>query len=91
MEAIIADGSIKDIKRCYRLITKQMDEKIEMVTPADFVRRFCSRLGLNQRDMKAAEEMAEAAVPRNPNAAGCEHLPCCKELASCYCSLVDLR
>ncbi len=72
---MVADGSIKDVKRCYRLITKQMDEKMEMVTPADYVRRFCSHLGLTQRDMKAAEEMAEAAVPRNPAAAGCAHLP----------------
>lgn len=82
MEAVVAEGSIKDIKRCYRLITKQMDEKMEMVTPADYVRRFCSHLGLTQRDMKAAEEMAEAAVPRNPAAAGCVHLPLPEQ---CHC------
>jgi len=66
MEVVAADIPIKDIRRCYKLIAAQLKEKMEAVTPADHVRRFCSRLGLTQRDMKAAEEMAEAAVPRNP-------------------------
>jgi transcription initiation factor TFIIIB Brf1 subunit/transcription initiation factor TFIIB len=36
-----------------------------VVAPTHLARRFCSRLGLSQTVAKAAEEMAEAACPRD--------------------------
>jgi transcription initiation factor TFIIB len=64
--AVVSDATDKDIRRCFKLIVNQLGVKMDLVNPADYVRRFCSQLGLSQRDIKAAEEMAEAAVPRDP-------------------------
>ena len=65
--AVVSDASDKDIRRCFKLIVDRLGVKMEMVSPVQFVRRFCSHLGLSVRDIKAAEEMTEAAVP--PDAA----------------------
>ena len=60
---MVADASHKEIAKCYKFLLSEVKEKVEMVTPASLVRRFCALLGLGMREMKAAEEMARAAVP----------------------------
>ena len=63
IQAVVADASHKEIAKCYKFLLSEVKEKVEMVTPASLVRRFCALLGLGMREMKAAEEMARAAVP----------------------------
>ena len=60
---MVADAGQKEIAKCYKFLVNVIKEKVEMVTPASLVRRFCAVLGLGAREMKAAEEMARAAVP----------------------------
>ena len=60
---MVADAGQKEIAKCYKFLVNVIKEKVEMVTPASLVRRFCAVLGLGVREMKAAEEMARAAVP----------------------------
>ncbi|KAK9830270.1 hypothetical protein WJX72_010697 [[Myrmecia] bisecta] len=60
----VVDASKVDIGRCYKLIVKELEQTMEAVHVADFMRRFCSHLGLNNTDMRAATEIAEAAMPR---------------------------
>lgn len=62
--AVVSDASHKDISKAFKFIVEKCGEKVDFVGPADFVRRFCSHLGLNNTDMRAAEEMAEAALPK---------------------------
>ena len=59
----MADAAQKDIAKCYKFLLSEVKEKVETVKPASLVRRFCAVLGLAVREMKAAEEMARAAVP----------------------------
>ncbi|CAL5228963.1 g12195 [Coccomyxa viridis] len=63
VQAVVADAGQKEIAKCYKFLVNVIKEKVEMVTPASLVRRFCAVLGLGVREMKAAEEMARAAVP----------------------------
>ena len=60
---MVADAGQKEIAKCYKFLVNVIKEKVEMVTPASLVRRFCAVLGLGVREMKAAEEMARTAVP----------------------------
>ncbi len=63
VQAVVADAGQKEIAKCYKFLVNVIKEKVEMVTPASLVRRFCAVLGLGVREMKAAEEMARTAVP----------------------------
>lgn len=60
---MVADAGQREIGKCYKFLVNVVGEKVEVVTPASLVRRFCAVLGLGVREMKAAEEMARAAVP----------------------------
>ena len=60
---MVADAGQREIGKCYNFLVNVVGEKVEVVTPASLVRRFCAVLGLGVREMKAAEEMARAAVP----------------------------
>ena len=64
----MADAPQKDIAKCYKFLISDVKEKVEMVTPASLVRRFCAVLGLGLKEMKAAEEMAHTAVPSEDSA-----------------------
>ena len=68
IQAVVADAAQKDIAKCYKFLLTEVKEKVEMVTPASLVRRYCSVLGLGLREMKAAEEMARTAVPSEDSA-----------------------
>lgn len=65
---MVADAAHKDIAKCYKFLLSDVNEKVEMVTPASLVRRFCAALGLGVKEMKAAEEMARTAVPSEDSA-----------------------
>ena len=70
--AVVSDATTKDISRAFKFIVDKCGERTEYVSPADYVRRFCSHLGLKNADMRAAEEMAEAAVPKSQAASGAD-------------------
>ena len=65
---MVADAPQKDIAKCYKFLISDVKEKVEMVTPASLVRRFCAVLGLGLKEVKAAEEMARTAVPSEDSA-----------------------
>ena len=65
---MVADAPQKDIAKCYKFLISNVKEKVEMVTPASLVRRFCAVLGLGLKEVKAAEEMARTAVPSEDSA-----------------------
>ena len=65
---MVADAPQRDIAKCYKFLLSDVKEKVEMVTPASLVRRFCSVLGLGLKEVKAAEEMARTAVPSEDSA-----------------------
>ena len=68
IQAVVADAPQKDIAKCYKFLISDVKEKVEMVTPASLVRRFCAVLGLGLKEVKAAEEMARTAVPSEESA-----------------------
>ena len=68
IQAVVADAPQKDIAKCYKFLISDVKEKVEMVTPASLVRRFCAVLGLGLKEVKAAEEMARTAVPSEDSA-----------------------
>jgi hypothetical protein len=68
IQAVVADAAQKDIAKCYKFLLTDVKEKVEMITPASLVRRYCSALGLGLREVKAAEEMARTAVPSEDSA-----------------------
>ena len=41
-----------DIGRAYTAIQRQLDQYVDAIHPADYVRRFCSQLGMSAQDMK---------------------------------------
>lgn len=41
-----------DIGRAYTAIQKQLGQQVDAIHPADYVRRFCSKLGMTAQDMK---------------------------------------
>ena len=65
---MVADAPQRDIAKCYKFLLSDVKEKVEMVTPASLVRRFCAVLGLGLKEVKAAEEMARTAVPSEDSA-----------------------
>ena len=78
IQAVVADAPQKDIAKCYKFLLSDVEEKVEMVTPASLVRRFCAVLGLGLKEIKAAEEMARTAVSSGDSArcGGMQRLPC---------------
>jgi transcription initiation factor TFIIB len=64
-------GSVdkRDVGRAYKTLIRELDAgavgPVAVVSASHLARRFCSRLGLAQALAKAAEEMAEAACPRD--------------------------
>ncbi|KAK9837177.1 hypothetical protein WJX81_008700 [Elliptochloris bilobata] len=63
--AVVSNASKKDIGRCYKFITKELEQDMGTIHAADYMRRFGSRLGLANKDMQAAEEAAHIACPRD--------------------------
>ena len=62
---MVSNASKKDIGRCYKFITKELEQAMGTIHAADYMRRFGSRLGLANKDMQAAEEAANTACPRD--------------------------
>ena len=62
---MVSDVSKKDIGRCYKFITKELEQAMGTIHAADYMRRFGSRLGLANKEMQAAEEAAHIACPRD--------------------------
>ena len=46
-----------DIGRAYTAIQRQLDQYVDAIHPADYVRRFCSQLGMSAQDMKVGATM----------------------------------
>ena len=63
--AVVSNASKKDIGRCYKFITKELEQAMGTIHAADYLRRFGSRLGLANKDMQAAEEAVITACPRD--------------------------
>lgn len=53
--------SKKDIGRVFKLILKNLETNVELITTADFMSRFCSNLGLPSSVQKAATYIARKA------------------------------
>ncbi len=45
-----------DIGRAYTAIQRELGQVVDAIHPADYVRRFCNRLGLAQSDVKVRAE-----------------------------------
>ncbi|KAK2155436.1 hypothetical protein LSH36_240g00019 [Paralvinella palmiformis] len=54
--------SKKEIGRVFKLILKNLETNVELITTGDFMSRFCSNLGLHQSVQKAATFIAKKAV-----------------------------
>ena len=74
--AVVSDVSKKDIGRCYKFITKELEQAMGTIHAADYMRRFGSRLGLANKEMQAAEEAAHIACPRDGRCAWAGLLAC---------------
>ena len=73
---MVSDVSKKDIGRCYKFITKELEQAMGTIHAADYMRRFGSRLGLANKEMQAAEEAAHIACPRDGRCAWAGLLAC---------------
>ncbi len=51
----------KDIARCYRLLLKELDIKVQTSDPVDFVPRIAHALGISAKVMKTAAELLHKA------------------------------
>ena len=51
--------SRRDLGRTFRKISKEMNLKMNLTSPSDYVSRFCSRLKLNGRTLECAIELVE--------------------------------
>ncbi|XP_018027884.1 transcription initiation factor IIB-like [Hyalella azteca] len=60
---IVAVSSInkKEIGRCFKLILKALETSVDLITTNDFMFRFCSNLGLDNKVQKAATHIADTA------------------------------
>ncbi len=63
---ICTQASKKDIGRIYKIMVEEqgLGGDVSTICSADYMRRFCSRLGLDNQGMKAATEMANVASPK---------------------------
>ncbi|KAL0033387.1 hypothetical protein WJX77_007185 [Trebouxia sp. C0004] len=71
IEAVVPDATKKDIGKAYKTIMAclQAEEGAATAAPkrvavSDYMRRFCSHLGMNQKESKACIDVADNAVPR---------------------------
>ena len=65
---VAEDTTKKDVARTFKIITQKMGDGSELPPTAhvsDYMRRFCSELRLQHKDVKACEEVALAACPRD--------------------------
>ncbi|XVF14384.1 hypothetical protein REPUB_Repub09cG0054300 [Reevesia pubescens] len=67
----VADGASKrEINRAIEVIKKQLQVDMGTVQPGELVRRFCSKLGMKNQDIKAVQEavmiVEELDIRRNP-------------------------
>jgi len=54
--------SKKEIGRCFKLIIKNLEKSVHVITSADFMSRFCSNLGLPKQVQSAAAHIAKKSV-----------------------------
>nr|CAB3251283.1 transcription initiation factor IIB-like [Phallusia mammillata] len=54
--------SKKEIGRCFKLIVKNLETNVDVITSGDFMSRFCSNLGLPPPVQRAATYIARKAV-----------------------------
>ena len=59
-----------EVGRTYKVVVKQLEQAMGTIHAADCMRRFCSHLGLQHSDMKAAADVAEEACPRHMQRCG---------------------
>ena len=66
------DAQQKDVAKSYRLIEKFLQENashgtetVGVIHVTDYLRRFCSSLGLSHTDMRHCTDIANAASPRD--------------------------
>lgn len=62
---VATDTTKKDVARSFNIITKKMEHFESTSHVMDFMRRFCTQLGLKHSDVVVAEEFALAACPRD--------------------------
>uniref|UniRef100_A0A6A7FUK6 Transcription initiation factor IIB n=2 Tax=Hirondellea gigas TaxID=1518452 RepID=A0A6A7FUK6_9CRUS len=60
---IVAVSTInkKEIGRCFKLILKALETSVDLITTSDFMFRFCSNLGLDNKVQRAATHIASTA------------------------------
>ncbi|KAL3152054.1 hypothetical protein ABBQ32_001165 [Trebouxia sp. C0010 RCD-2024] len=71
IEAAVPEASKKDIGKAFKAIVAVLQSEEGAVAAAprraavsDYMRRFCSQLGIKRRDVNACTEVADNAVPR---------------------------
>ncbi|GAU93220.1 hypothetical protein RvY_05193 [Ramazzottius varieornatus] len=52
----------KEIGRCFKLILRNVDTSVDLITTGDYMSRFCSNLGLPQTVQRAATHIARKAT-----------------------------
>ena len=52
----------KEIGRCFKLIIKNLEKSVNVITSADFMARFCCSLALPKNVQNAAVHIAKKAV-----------------------------
>ncbi|UYV75473.1 GTF2B [Cordylochernes scorpioides] len=61
----VSTVSKKEIGRCFRLVVKDLETNLELITSGDFMARFCANLGLSGKVQTAATHIAKRAVDLN--------------------------
>ncbi|MCD6278942.1 MAG: transcription initiation factor IIB [Desulfurococcales archaeon] len=62
--AQLTKSNRKEVARCYRLLVRELDIKIPIADPSDFVPRIAAALGLSGKVIKKAIEILEEAKKR---------------------------
>merc|ERR1719430_2686748 len=58
----VSTVSKKEIGRCFKLILKEHDTNVEIISTGDFMARFCGQLQLDRQVQKAATYIAKTAT-----------------------------
>ena len=81
----------KDVARVYKAVLPLLEQPVALVHESEYMRRFCSRLGMNHADMRAAEAIAEAACPRDGRSVAPCYIPSESFVRSpVFCSLLKM-
>eukprot|EP00891_Asterochloris_glomerata_P002256 jgi/Astpho2/2256/e_gw1.00040.97.1_t len=81
IEAAVPDASKKDIGRAYKAVAHHLCacalqlETVQASAVSDYMRRFCSRMGMPHEDIKACVDIADKACPRDGSRQAPEHSP----------------